>query len=97
MEAIVPRSVPDPFPDQEPNGVWLVAAGIGALVLAVVLGVLVALGRAKASFGFWPRVGHPRDSGDSRPSRIREAIYRQQSFRDTANSSAFIDLLILLP
>jgi hypothetical protein len=54
MKPIVPRSAPDPIPDQEPNGVWLVAAGIGALVLAVVLGVLVALGRAKASLGSDP-------------------------------------------
>ncbi len=55
---IVLRSAADPIPDQEPNGVWLVVAGIGACLLAVVLGVLVALGRASASL----------DSGPGRPS-----------------------------
>lgn len=58
MEPIVPRSAPDPITDQEPNGAWLVAAGIGACLLAVVLGVLVALGRASVSL----------DSGPGRPS-----------------------------
>jgi hypothetical protein len=54
MEPIVPRSAPDPIPDQEPSGVWLVAAGIGACLLAVVLGVLVVLGRASASLDSGP-------------------------------------------
>jgi hypothetical protein len=58
MEPIVPRTVPDPIPDQELNGAWLVAAGIGACVLAVVLGVLAALGRASVSL----------DSGPGRPA-----------------------------
>lgn len=58
MEPIVPRSAPDPIPDQEPTVAWLVVAGIGACVLAVVLGVLVALGRASA----------PLDSRSGRPA-----------------------------
>ena len=54
MEPIVLRSAPDPIPDQEPTVAGLVAAGFGVLVLAVVLGMLVVLGRASASLDSGP-------------------------------------------
>ena len=57
-QPIVPGSAPDPFSTQEPDGAWMVVAGMGAFVLAVVLGVLVALGGASASL----------DSAPGRPS-----------------------------
>jgi hypothetical protein len=57
MAPIVPRSAPDPIPDQEPNGAWGGVAGIGACVLAVVI-VLLA----------WAGVGASLDSGPGRPS-----------------------------
>jgi hypothetical protein len=58
LEPIVLRSTPDPFPAKEQGSAWMVVAGMGALMFMVVLGVLVALGRASASL----------DSGPGRPS-----------------------------
>jgi len=43
MEPIV-STAPDPISTQEPKSDWKVAAGIGACLLAVGLGVLAALG-----------------------------------------------------